>query len=61
MACSLDIIWRFSPSPNASRIRIVTVPQAREAIVSVARFFCRRADARKSCRITPKSRFIAGS
>src|SRR5262245_16564710 len=59
MAWSLDIIWRFKPSPKASRSRIVTVPQASEAIVSVARFFCSRAERRKSCRTTERLRFMA--
>ncbi len=48
MACSFDCICRFRPSPNARSSRIVTVPQASEAIVSVARFFWSRAERKKS-------------
>ncbi len=38
----------FSPSPNASRSSSATEPQAIDAIVSTARFFCTRDEARKS-------------
>ena len=56
MACSFDIIWRFRPSPKARSSRIVTVPQASEAIVSVARFFWRRAEREEELQDEPDRR-----
>src|SRR6266851_5421248 len=46
---------RFNPSPNASRSRIVTVPQAIDAMVNAARFFWSRAAPTKRCRTTLRS------
>src|SRR5262249_21668685 len=52
----------FKPSPKERRSRIVTVPQAIDAIVSVARFFWRRAEPRNKCATTEMSRRVmAGS
>src|SRR5262249_4441836 len=60
IACSLVESWRFKPSPKASNRRIVTVPQAIAAIVSVARFFWSLAEPRKRCATTETSWRVIG-